>query len=102
MITQRSAAELAGLKALLAEMPDDPFAKPLLQSRVKELEAELKPITAHENIRNLFLALNALQAAVWSSEIKCSLADAQETLNALKASQKALDDHATWMLGDRT
>jgi hypothetical protein len=35
------ARELAGLQSLLSEMPDDPFSKPLLASRIRSLQAEL-------------------------------------------------------------
>ena len=35
------ARELAGLEALLSEMPDDPFSKPLLESRIRSLQTEL-------------------------------------------------------------
>ena len=39
-IEQRQ-AELAGLRAILQRMPDDPLAKPLMASRVRSLQAEL-------------------------------------------------------------
>jgi hypothetical protein len=39
-IEQRQ-AEIAGLKAVLQNMPDDPLAKPLMASRLKGLEADL-------------------------------------------------------------
>jgi hypothetical protein len=34
-------AEIAGLRAMLDDMPDDPLAKPLLASRLRGLEQEL-------------------------------------------------------------
>jgi hypothetical protein len=38
---EQIARELAGLQSLLQETPDDPFAKPLLESRIKSLQDEL-------------------------------------------------------------
>lgn len=38
---ERRRAEIAGLKVLLSDMPNDPLAKPLLESRLNEKEQEL-------------------------------------------------------------
>lgn len=38
---EKRQAELAGLKSILENMPEDPLAKPLLTSRVRSLEQEL-------------------------------------------------------------
>ncbi len=40
----RRRAELAELRTILEKMPDDPLAKPLLASRVRSMEAELKEL----------------------------------------------------------
>jgi hypothetical protein len=42
----QKSSELAGMRALLAEMPDDPLAKPLLRSRIEDFEAELGALDA--------------------------------------------------------
>ena len=43
----RRQAELAEWRTILDKMPDDPLAKPLLASRVRSLEAELKLVEAN-------------------------------------------------------
>ena len=48
---EKRQAEIAGLRALVLDMPEDPLAKPLMISRLESLENELKELEKKTSIQ---------------------------------------------------
>lgn len=93
---QERAAELEGLKALLAQTPDDPLAKPLMQSRVKELEAELsdmdKDQPAHPETEFLFAGRSVIGSVGIDAKLASRVLD---TFQDMLINQHAASRHGS-------